>query len=254
MTKLDRALIKVYQHRAATAAPDASGSPPAPAAVPRAERPPARGWSWPPLSDRLLLKAEAGFRNLAAQLRAGSAKGVVKSIAFTSPGRREGRTSVVLTLARILGEMGTRVLVVEADFEHPDLAAQLGLIPSAGLWETVSGQAALEPTLERLTRGGISWLPLTAPVSPAELQRGLAHFQYLLRTLREQHDLLLVDAGPASTNPAASPGRAWQRGCIDAVITVSSRQKSEPAADLEAGARHWRQTGIASLGIIETFV
>jgi Mrp family chromosome partitioning ATPase len=260
MTALDRALNKAFQQRelhapaslAADAKLAANGTTAGISASPA--RPSPECWSWPALSDRLLLKAEAGFRELAGQLCTAAAERQLKAIAFISPGRREGRTSVVMTLARILGDNPTtRVLVLEADFEHPDFNASLGLAPGAGLWEIVSGHAALEEPLSRLTGGGISWFPLTSPVSAVDLRRRAPHLQFLVRSLRERFDLILIDAGPVTLNSSGSPGPLWFQGCVDAVITVSNVRQRDSWSEWEAELGRWRRAGIESLGVVETF-
>ena len=171
-----------------------------------------------------------------------------RSIGFTSPERSEGRTSIVLTLAQVLVSDEVRILLVDADFENPDLADQLGLTASVGLWEVVTGRATLEQALQPLSEGGLCLLPLTSFVSPADLNQEQARLKSVLRHARDRFDLLLVDAGPIQCDYGIED--LWIRGCLDAMVTVSSaRKRNHQTAEFV----HWQQIGVESLGIIETF-
>ena len=56
----------------------------------------------------------------------------LKVLLFTSCHRAEGRTTLVLTLARTAGAGAGRTVLVEADLSGPMLARQLGLRPEVG--------------------------------------------------------------------------------------------------------------------------
>ena len=56
----------------------------------------------------------------------------------------EGRTTIAIALAQFLAEHGSRVLIIDADHERPDLAECLGLHVEFG-WEThIGGRESLE--------------------------------------------------------------------------------------------------------------
>ncbi len=54
-------------------------------------------------------------------------------IAVTSPGRRDGRSSVTTNLAAALAESGRRVLIIDCDFGHPTAHYSVGIHPGKGL-------------------------------------------------------------------------------------------------------------------------
>ncbi|MGH2797541.1 MAG: Wzz/FepE/Etk N-terminal domain-containing protein, partial [Thermoleophilaceae bacterium] len=92
---------------------------------------------------------------------------------LASPGPREGTTQVTLGLAQALGEMGRRVVAIEADFREPAFAAQLGLRPAGGLASVLSGIPTLDEELVELPlssgRGASVWaLPAGSTSSPPQ--------------------------------------------------------------------------------------
>ncbi len=66
-----------------------------------------------------------------------------KSIAIASGKGGVGKTSMALKLSRALGESGKKVLCIDFDYNLSNTALKLGLRPSFGLYDYLSGQVEL---------------------------------------------------------------------------------------------------------------
>lgn len=81
-----------------------------------------------------------------------------RTLLFASARRGEGRTTVLLNLARILHSVGKRVLLVDSDLRHPELHETFQVPNQLGLVNILSGSAAVEAVIQA-TEQGISLLP-----------------------------------------------------------------------------------------------
>ena len=118
----------------------------------------------------------------------------------TSSGPQEGKTTVVVNLAKALAAAGESVIVVDADLRKAQLTRALGGTRAKGLstfladasqrsWREVVTQ--VEPNLELLPTG-----PL--PPNPVDLL-GMQRFRELLQELRSSHQWVLIDSPPVSS-------------------------------------------------------
>jgi polysaccharide biosynthesis transport protein len=79
---------------------------------------------------------------------------VPRVLLLASPGPREGTTKITLGLANALGDMGRRVIAIEADFREPSFATLLGLERSGGLASVLEGARDLDEALVELPSAG----------------------------------------------------------------------------------------------------
>lgn len=117
-------------------------------------------------------------------------------VAITSPRAGEGKTTVALNLALAAAERGSRVLLVDADLRRPATAAYAGVDASVGLVEVLRGGAALGDAVRTIPGTRAELLPAgSLPPNPGQLV-GSAAMAGLLTSLRQQYDLVLLDAPP----------------------------------------------------------
>lgn len=207
---------------------------------------------WPRITDLLLEAAGSGFRKLAQRLRRGALERNLCSLVFTGAGRQAGRTSLILTLARALQQEfpQERLLVLDADFQKPGVAAACGLTVTRGLWETLQCDLAWPKVLHAGPEETVSLLPLSGPVSFPELETvGTDGLLPLLSDLREHYPLILIDAGPWT------PFRSmlWNLNGCDALVHVQ-HSTAQPEGILRMERAQCRDQGLDFLGIVETFV
>lgn len=223
----------------------------APSPALAAEPPAAPEWAWPSIVERLLASSAAGqLRELADRLQQLAVECDVRCIVFSGPGRRAGRTSLVATLAWVLAEeKAVRVAIVDAHFENPGLAQTLSLRSGQG-----TGSGGYQPDHNAADAAislteKLAIVPVAGRTGEAALPREKSgSLQRLLRTVRCDHDVVLVDAGP--WEPQRPPAILECRA-IDGFVCVG-RSDAAPGATIdEAGLV---ELGIEWLGRIENFV
>jgi len=139
--------------------------------------------------------AEA-FRMLRTGLAFANAERKMHTIAVTSPGPSEGKSTISVNLASVLAQAGARVLVVDADMRHPALHTVFKHAKKPGLSDLIifrsDPAAAIFPTGLK----GLYCLPCgTIPPSPADLLT-LDATRALLERLEGEYDYVVIDTPP----------------------------------------------------------
>ena len=253
MKEVDEALARAYAQRA----PSDLRVPPAPhllARTPHSTPNPRPGTTstielqWPALVLSLERDWGARFDRLAGSLIVAQQQGL-KAILFTSCHRSEGRTTLVLTLARALSRRPVRTLVLDADLTGPMVARLLGLRPEIGLEDVIDDGRALSDALIDAPDDHLTILPMCRAVPRPRDFLASPAWTCTLARLRREFDLILVDGGPLFTGLSA----ALLHRSVDAAVLVHHRGMTGERAVLRArevlGAG-----GIPLLGSAETFV
>ncbi len=203
---------------------------------------------WPEVV--MVLEREWGdrFAALADRLLAARTERNLKVLLFTSCHRAEGRTTLILALARALARHPIKTLLVDADLSGPMLGGALGVRPEVGLDDVVEDGRALTDALIEAPADRLWLLPMRSAVSrPRDFLTNPAWACSMAR-LRLDFDLVLLDGGPMFAGLTA----ATLHRSVDAAILVHSRGVTgQRAIDrarevLEAG-------GVPLLGLAETF-
>jgi len=251
MGDIDQALARAYARR--TPAESSSSPPPPHFAVELPGRPagsaPSIALEWPSAVRALERGHGDRFDRLADALIAARDRRQTRVLLFTSCHRSEGRSTLVLTLARALARRPGRTLLVDADLSGPMLARLLGLRPRVGLDDVIEGGAATADAVIDAPDDHLCVLPLRAPVArPREFLAGPA-WPTLMARLRRDFDLVLVDGSPlfAGLSSPALPH------AMDAAILVHNRALTGARAVLRA-REALEAGGIPLLGMAETFV
>jgi capsular exopolysaccharide synthesis family protein len=139
--------------------------------------------------------AEA-FRMLRTGLAFANAERKLRTIAVTSPGPSEGKSTVAVNLASVLAQAGSRVLLVDADMRNPTLHSAFQHERKPGLSDLVANGGDPYATVFPTPLPGLSCLPCgTIPPSPADLLT-LNATRALLERLGEEYDCVVVDTPP----------------------------------------------------------
>ena len=86
------------------------------------------------------------YRSLATALQFTTASGLPRSIAVTSSGPSEGKSTTVVAIARHFAQMGLKVLIVDADLRKPSLHKKLNLDSLDRVEQLPDGRIASTPT------------------------------------------------------------------------------------------------------------
>lgn len=140
--------------------------------------------------------AEAYRKLLAAAALAGPTP--PRSLLVTSSLPGEGKTTMVLSLARSAAQGNRRVVVVDCDLRNPRLQTCLAHRPQFGLADVLEGRAQLADAIQRDRLDRIDVLP--AGLVRGELFALLTGeaMGRVMVTLCQTYDLVLVDAPPSA--------------------------------------------------------
>lgn len=121
----------------------------------------------------------------------------IQIVAVTSYCENEGKTTVVLNLAKSLAELGKRVLVIDADMRKSVMAGRHTKAKNpAGLSEILTGIVKLSDGLYSTQFDNLHMIfSGKYPPNPVELLGG-KYFPMLLEETRKVYDYVLVDTPP----------------------------------------------------------
>ena len=222
-------------------------------------------FEWPALSDALLARLVGGLDHLAGELVTESALGR-KVVALTGLRRGEGRTTLALTLARRLAGGGAKVLLVDADFESPQIAEQLGLLIDQGWDAALADGATLWDAMVESLSDHLSVMPLAArPGAGAVAGRGAVSGSTSVWVptqttmprwddLRHHFDVILIDAGPLGTDDAGAHGHGLPASVAHSdVAIVAFDCRGGSGSQLADAQRRLLDSAVFPLGVAETF-
>jgi succinoglycan biosynthesis transport protein ExoP len=120
----------------------------------------------------------------------------LRTLAVTSAGPREGKTTVAANLAISIAQSGKRVLVIDTDMRRPRMHHAFGVRNNVGLTSVLVGEATLAqasrdsgiPNVTIMTCGPI-------PPNPAELLHR-ERFQTLIDEAEKAYDFVIFDSPP----------------------------------------------------------
>jgi Mrp family chromosome partitioning ATPase len=200
----------------------------------------------------LLLEREWGdrFDRMAEILIGAREEKNLRVFLFTSCHRAEGRTTLVLTLARALARhpRGLRTLVIDGDLTGPMVARLLDLRPEVGLEDVVENGHALSDALIEAADERLVILPLRHAVARPRDFLASSGWSCTMARVRREFDLVLLDGGPLFSGLSA----AVLHRSVDAAVLVHHRGTSG-----ERSLRRAREVldagGVPLLGLAETF-
>lgn len=177
------------------------------------------------------------FRLLRTMLLADVRSGELSSLTATSASPADGKSTLLLNIAASFASLKMPVVVVEADMRRPTFRKRLKLKGKTGLSDVLNNTATIEESLCETEVPNLKVIHAGTPVSdPAELLQSEA-FDNLMKELRADYVLTVVDVGPILA--VSDPLVVAQK--VDATLlvvrpSVDTRQQVLGAADrLRAG-------------------
>ena len=137
------------------------------------------------------------YRQLRTRLSHAEGASTLRTVLITSPQKGEGKSVTAANLALTMAqELQRRVILVEADLRKPSLQNLFGLPPGPGLAEYLSGAVELKDVMRFLPDHNLTVIHAgSAPTNPAELL-GSTAMRRLLDQLRTRFDRVLLDTPP----------------------------------------------------------
>lgn len=148
---------------------------------------------------------EDRFRQIAARCLDYTGPTRSQSVAISSATVGEGKSSVAIGIAVAAGQnLGSDVLILEADMQRPQLASDFGLDSGPGLSEYLSSDIGLESIIQATRIPNVWLLPAgMATPTPGPLIRS-KKFDALMKTLHSVYQTIIIDAPPLLTSPDAA--------------------------------------------------
>jgi capsular exopolysaccharide synthesis family protein len=119
-----------------------------------------------------------------------------KTVVFTSAHSGEGKTTLALSMTRMLAKSGRKVILVDADLRKPTVSQFLGIATEPGLVELLAGEASLadvirkdEPSGSDLITAG-RFVPNAADIINSDQMR------QMIDGLSQSYDMVIFDSPP----------------------------------------------------------
>lgn len=136
------------------------------------------------------------YRSLRTSIQYSKADKSIKSIVFTSPGPKEGKSTTVVNLAIAIAQMGTKLLLVDTDLRRPVIHSIFNLDRSKGISNYLVGKINLDDAIFKSDIDNLYVMPSgTLPPNPSELL-GSKSMRNCIAELCERFDLVLFDSPP----------------------------------------------------------
>ena len=161
------------------------------------------------------------FRDLRTNIQFALGQADRKVLMITSAYANEGKSTVAANLAIVYGQLGKRVLLIDADLRHSSLHRLFSASNLIGLTHVLSGECQAEdawlelpiPNVLLLTGGSPTALP-TELLASRQMDR-------LIELARKTFDIVIIDASPALEISDAQ----MLAGSCDGVILVVNKGK-----------------------------
>jgi len=137
------------------------------------------------------------YRTLRTNLQFAGLDRPLRTLLVTSPGPEEGKSTTLANLAVTIAQSEKKVILIDCDLRRPSLHRLFALPQQPGLTTMVLDEGAMgNPPLQQTPVSGL-WLLAsgTLPPSPPDLL-GSQRMNGVLETLKEQADMVLLDAPP----------------------------------------------------------
>ncbi len=147
------------------------------------------------LEDPRSILGEA-HRSLATALQFATETGLPRSVAITSAGPSEGKSTTALAISRYFAALGLKVLLIDADLRKPSLHLKLGKGNSIGISNYLTGNAGPPELLQKTDHPNLAFMasgPL--PQNAADLLGGSRIFS-LVSIGSKVFDLIIIDCPP----------------------------------------------------------
>jgi capsular exopolysaccharide synthesis family protein len=172
----------------------------------------------------------------------------VKAVAVTSSVPEEGKSTLAISLARVVASSGKRVLILDGDMRRSSVGNRLGFrTKHKGLSDlVVAGDADLSEFVLKDEKGGIDYLPPgTAKYANATDIFSSHRMESIIDLLKASYDLVIIDTPPVM---AVADARIIGR-VVDKMIFVVRWNKT-PRKVARTALDQLRRAGVSLAGVV----
>lgn len=157
---------------------------------------------------------------------------------LTSPGPKEGKSTVLANLAVTSAQLGKRTLIVDTDLRAPSQHINFDRPNLVGIYDVVYENCPLEEAIQPTDVENLDIL-CTGPVPPDPVQTLHAEsFRRMVERLKRDYDAIFFDAPPINLfTDAAVLGRSMDSVLLVVDVRSTTRQGTLTAKELLAKAK-----------------
>lgn len=183
----------------------------------------------------------AGVIYLDADLQPGISK--MKVLMVTSPGPREGKSTLTANLGVALAKAEKEVICVGADLHRPRLGEMFGSETQLGLANVLAGDVDVEQVLVKTNVPGLRFLDTGGPTKNARELLETPAMAGAIERLNGLADFVLIDTPPV----LASPDTITMAPLVDGIILVAASEQTK-IRSLREAAKQLRTLNATILG------
>lgn len=136
------------------------------------------------------------YRTLRTSIKFASFSRETKTIAITSAGPDEGKSTIACNLGITMAQAGNKVLILEGDLRNPTIHKEFGLRNNSGITNILVDNVPYKSYTVSTEISGLDVIICgPKPPNPAELL-GSERMKNLMQELKNDYDYVLVDTPP----------------------------------------------------------
>ncbi|QRM27219.1 polysaccharide biosynthesis tyrosine autokinase [Microvirga sp. VF16] len=150
-----------------------------------------------------------------------------RSVLITSVDRKEGRSTLALSLARDAARSGLKVVLLDCDLRNPNLHSMLGLARGDGVGQILpSSEGLIAPSVIKADPHSTCSIITSGEVDDTTLAQLLQHNRLgeLIKRCEQEFDLVVIDSPPVKRAAAALIIAQY----VDSVILVARSARTHP--------------------------
>ena len=190
--------------------------------------------------------AAEAFRNLRMNMMfMNTEDSPLRTIAISSSGPEEGKSTTALNFSIVLAQQGQRVLLIDADLRRSSLHRALDLLKEPGLTSLLVGEVDLKEAIRPSVLPNLDFLPSGPfPPNPSELLSSKT-MQRFLNDMGGKYGHVVIDTPPV----LAATDAALVASHTDGLLLVLRSGSTEQRAS-ERSVEQLRRVGVRLLGAV----
>jgi protein-tyrosine kinase len=144
------------------------------------------------------------YRTIRTNLKFATEHNETKTIVVSSPNSNEGKTTIAINLATILGQEGKNVLLVDANLRNPSIHHVLRLNNHKGLTNYLAGNKEFEESV-KFDAEQMVWIATSGPLPPTPLDLlNSSKVEHFIELAKGLFDIVVIDTPSILSFPDTS--------------------------------------------------